>query len=423
MAAISTTTVDFGKYTPALLEQLNASMSSGEKIKSGTRMVVIENTKNNQKTIKEYVKLSASHSNIKKACSLILTVKGDRPISMGSIEKPKVEGTIGNKGDMAEGVLGAAITARFLSKTKKITSADVLKILNSIKGTSTRKKYEAKSPTANKKINDDVIFHLSLAEKNMTSLLEKSTQNIMKGIIEASVNFANSKIVMEWADLLYKNNVQDKIEIIADGLSGQKTTKVDVFVQINGKLVDINVSLKAGDTKTFGQVGGAGFEKQVELWKSVLGFDVSGHENKFNNFLKQRKTIEALSSTYELASNHFNSKVRNKTQKKKILKSLADGILLHATRGEQNVILVQLDKSQATVYNFNSLHSILNSINLTSKIIKDTGGKPKMLIMDKKRKIFIQIRMKIENKRDGSVYVRNYIEKGKLMTELMSEVV
>lgn len=421
MAAIRTTTSNFGKYTAALVEQLNASMSKGTKITVGKKNYVIEDTKQNKESIKEYVKLSSDDSNKKKAFAILLTTKNDRPIAIGSIDKPKVQGSIGNKGDMAEGMLGAAMAARFLNKTKKITEDDVLKMLNQLKGSKTKKTLTKKSENKNKKVQDELTFFLSLAEKNMTSLMEKDTQTVMKDIAKAAAAFANSKTVADWADLLYNNNVSNHIEVIADGLSGQTTTKVDVYVKIDGKKVNINVSLKAGDVKTFGQVGGAGFEKQIELWKSIINIDVKKHESKFNGYLKKGDQVGALDYIYSQVAKEANQKLKT-AQKKNILLALGEGIKYHATKNEENVILVQLNKKAATIYAFESIQNVLKNLRLEAKLEYDSKGKPKIQFVDERNDVLLTIRMKIENKPNG-VYVKNYIEKGPLLSELISETV
>jgi len=53
--------------------------------------------------------------------------------------------------------------------------------------------------------------------------------------------------------------------------------------------------------------------------------------------------------------------------------------------------------------------------------IKDTAGKPKILIKDKKKqKTLLELRVKIENKPNGSTYIRNIVEKGPLLGDLIS---
>ena len=76
----------------------------------------------------------------------------------------------------------------------------------------------------------------------------------------------------KWSKLLYENNRYDKIEVISDGLGGQTTTKVDVYVKVDDQPIDIKVSLKAGDVKQFGQVSGAEFAKQEKLWEETFGY-------------------------------------------------------------------------------------------------------------------------------------------------------
>ena len=114
----------------------------------------------------------------------------------------------------------------------------------------------------------------------MMALLSRGNENLLKEYVDSAVKYANSPNVTKWSKLVYENNRYDKIEVLSDGLGGQRSTKVDVSVKITddkGKLmpVDILVSLKAGDVKQFGQVSGAEFNKQQDLWGRLFGYDAS----------------------------------------------------------------------------------------------------------------------------------------------------
>lgn len=405
------------KYSAGLVAVVTNSMKDKITLKVGAKSFVVANTKENSKTLDQYVSLASNPSSEKEAVSLVLKSVTNEFFPIGNLEKPK---DTGNKGDIAEGIIGAAITARFINKNRDITKEDVKKVIKSLGSTVSKiKQVVSSSPNKNPKIIDDIKFYLSLADSNMKTLLDSNKWSGFESLFDSSVKYANSKTVIVWSKLLYENDQKNFIEIISDGLGNQSGTKVDVVVKVDGKTTNINLSLKVGDVKQFGQVGGSGFDKQVLLWKQTFNIDVSSLENKYNNLLEQKQTEKAVQLTYTYASNEINKLLSSSKTKKKFLQNLANGINFHATREEENVTLVQLTASQAKIYQFDNILEVLSNLNLKSTI-KDSAGKPKMIITDDSNKSLIEIRVKAETKPDGSIYIRNYIEKGELLGNLIS---
>jgi hypothetical protein len=324
----------------------------------------------------------------------------------------------GNRGDMAEAIFGAAITARFLSKTAQVTSTDVLNIISKINPSIMQQKMVFDSPNKNPKIIDKVTFQLGLALNNLAAVTNKTVQSTLTDIVSASVTYANSKVVMDWADLLYKNNKFNEIQIISDGIGDQTGTKVDVRVIIDGKPTEINVSVKADDVKQFGQVGGSSFNAQVSLWNQLFKADVTNSDVNYYAMIQKKDTIGAIGEVYAYAADRFNGSFLS--NKKKTLKDLSAGIKHFATLNEENVTLVQLSKGEAQVYEFDNLETLLKNSKLRAVLITSKAT-PEIQIIDDNGDILVSVRIKTENKTNG-IYVRNYIEKGHLLTKLASHV-
>lgn len=322
----------------------------------------------------------------------------------------------GNRGDMAEGVFAAAITARFMNKNMAIQANHVIALIDRIDNKKMQQKMVYDSPNKNPKIMDKVTFQLGLALSNLVALTDKSVQLTLTDIINAAVKYANSSIVTAWSKLLYENNKFNEIEVISDGIGDQTGTKVDVRVKIDGKPTNINVSLKADDVKQFGQVGGSSFEAQQELWKQLLGFDVKNYEAQYYNKIKKKDVIGALKEVYSGAADMFNAAVR--VNKKELYKKLADGINYFATLREENVTLVQLTREEAQVYKFDNIEKLIANVELTAKL-NTTKATPEVNFQDSDGSVLLTIRIKTENKPNG-IYVRNYVEKGKLLSKLAS---
>lgn len=342
-----------------------------------------------------------------------------------------------NKGDVSEGILAAAITARFRSKTKKIDSSDVLSIIENLnsaksgtKGATTITNF--KSPNANKSVVDTVVCKVNLADVNMAAFLNKKTYNdkAIKSLVTAACTYANAGTINKFADMLYNNNQKNEIHVNSEGLLDQTGTKVDVKVIVDGKQLGFGISLKAEDVKQFGQVGGSKWESMENLFKP-LGIKFSDKTKKtYTKLLSEKKIADALTLAYSEAYKQL--KELSKTNQKQLRNNIADFANFHATSGEKNVVLVQLSGGVATTYDFSILKSKLEGVNISVEIASGTTDKlrgfagsksiPKINfnVPDLKGKSIplLQLRMKLEGNRVDSkgkklpLVIRNYIEKG-----------
>lgn len=417
MAQLRTTSKgQLSKYTAGLLSNVGSSMNNRVAINAGPKSIVVKNTTENKKVLKKYEQFASSSRTEKEALSLILETNVG-PIAIGAIDKPKEKG---NKGDIAEGILAAAIAARFTNKNQEIDVDQIKKIMSSLaarNGKIVEKDFS--SPNKNPKIKDTVQFYLSLAESNMKFFLDSSSWNSFNDLFESAAKYANGQTITKWSKLLYENNQENLIEVISDGVGDQKGTKVDVRVKVDGKATNVNISLKADDVKQFGQVGGSEFEKQITLWEKLAGIDVSDLEDEYTNLLKKKKVEKAVYLVYNYVAEKMNSMLKNKRSKTTLLTNLGNGIRSFATLGEENVTLVQLAGGAAKIYDFDKVIGPIQNLDLSVKII-DSSGKPRMIIQDKNEESLLEIRVKAEGRPDGSSYIRNYVEKGKLLTSLIA---
>jgi hypothetical protein len=275
------------------------------------------------------------------------------------------------------------------------------------------------SENKNPKIKDNVKFYLSLARVNMDALENPSNWASLKDIFESAVKYANGKTVIAWSKLLYENNQKNHIDVISDGLGGQTTTKVDVKVKVDDTPTNINLSLKAGDVKQFGQVSGVEFEKQLLLHKKLFGIDVSTLEKKYEENISKKLPNQAVYLVYEYVSKQINTKLATKASREKLLSTLGSGIEYFATLNEENVTLVQLNKSQAKIYTFNGVKEAIMPLKLKAEVV-DSAGKPKIIIKDATKGNLLEVRLRAEFKPDGRPYLRNVIEKGDLLGKLIA---
>jgi hypothetical protein len=149
--------------------------------------------------------------------------------------------------------------------------------------------------------------------------------------------------------------------------------------------------------------------------------------------ISEKKLAPALTMIYEEARYQMSKK-----RKSSFVKALSAFMVHHATRGEEDVVLVQLNKSESHVYDFHILEQklaghkvevVLNSgrtDKLSSGGFKGGSRIPQIDFMVED-KLLVRIRLKLEGNRVNSkgkrlpLTVRSYIEKGPATTELITE--
>lgn len=415
MPLLNKTGKNYSKYNMFVEELIKTSMSKRIPILYGTSKVrhVLRRTNANKDALTRYLRESMTNQRAP-LNKIMLETTEKKKISFGEINSVSFKAAP-NKGDVAEGIFAASIYARFLSKTKKINIRDVQDILKKADkrkrktGNTIRLTLKEKSANKNGIVFDDISLNIILAETNMNSLLDEDIWTPeLKNLFDLSIKYANSKTVKDWADLLYCNNQYNSIEVVADGTEDQSSTKVDVRVIIDKSNVDINVSLKIGNVKQFGQISGSDFNILEKMWKR-LGVNISPKRKKYYDLLGKKETIKAFALIYETV-----------VQKKQIeTKHFNDFIVQNATLKEKNVSLIQLG-TKVKIYDFNKLKKITNE-KIEMKQKKDSFGKPLIIFHIGKQEL-LQIRMKIENRVKG-VYVRNYVEKLKGLEEILASTI
>ena len=430
MASLSSTSPgQLGKYVIPTVQKLNDAMKRRTPIGRGSgKSYAIKNSPANVAAISEFSRIGSVPKQQKEALAIPLETTDTKvkQITIGSIDKPNIKY---NLGDMSEGVVGAAIAARFIYKNRSITSANVYGVLYGMpaptnypgkKGKYTERTFN--SLNENKKVSDQVKVYISLAEVNMNAVMDRSNKQLIEPYVRSAVRYANSTNVRKWAKLLYENNRSDVIDVRSDGLGGQTTTKVDVFVEVNSEKVDINVSLKAGDVKQFGQVSGVEFEKQIKLWETSFGFgqEIKSLKGQYDNLILKKETVpQAVALVYQKVAELFNQGIKRGNTD--IVRKFASSIKYFATLNEDNVTLLQVGNDAAKLYSFDDIYQGLENIQMNASVTFGKSGLPTLFINDANGNPILQYRVKQEFKPDGSPYIRNYVEKQKVLGQLIGE--
>ena len=414
------------KYVAAMVETFENSMSFSRGVPRGAKpgIVTLKNNSRNRNIINRFVSL-ATAGNDKQATDLRVEVKEvKRLIPIGTFTKPTIKV---NMGDVAEGVFACAITARFINReVNQISARDVMGIIGSLAPQpilgrkSQRAIYSTTAPNLGVQVRDGIKLELVLGAANMAFVVKGQG---LDQFVAASLQYANRQSVTTWVKTLYTNRRADRIEILGDGVSGQRSTKVDTKVKVTndkGQLqpVNIDVSLKAGEVKQFGQVGGIEIQNLSKFFSNIFGVQVDSFiAGKYQEKTISEKDVEGgLNYLYEEVTKKLND------INPSIVQSIANGIKLYATGGDENVELVQLSKGEATIYNFKDVGQKLAGLKYSATVTR-SGTLPQITVSSDS-KILISIRSKKENKKDSQgrpyTYFRNYIEKGPLLGELIA---
>ena len=294
-----------------------------------------------------------------------------------------------NLGDIAEAVLGAAITAKFIQGGRNIDQAMLIDVLKKVVVAKDKKARGITDYEDQSIANDQVTYFLKLNAKSTKGLkvwmtegnpMDTGVQDFtlvkeydcpdttVKGMqehVRNAVIYANTsdraKIAVDKAKLDPKENL---VEIISDGgeAKNQSTTKVDLKVLYDGTVTRL-LSLKAGTVGQFGQVSGGTFESIQSFFEQTLGITLSStFKTKFGfkTPINDKDSSAALfnfskgpfKDLYDEAAKQVNLYVKDDNLAKEfdLVRTLYNNIVLHATRKEQGVTMVILSLNKTTPY-------------------------------------------------------------------------
>jgi len=340
---------------------------------------------------------------------------------------------LANRGEVAEGIMGAGLFAKLAARSggriNIVGPDEIWAVIDQLRVSGDNEYSTTKRDAGKVVVNDSIIFTLKLKEGPYKDLMNPAKRSLMDDLVQSVVEFSNSPDAEEYSKYFYLNGKPDIINVIADGVSEETTSKVDVKVIVTdpktGKKSTrvLNLSLKAGADQ-FGQVGGgkaavegSQFESQRTLW-SHFGINVDSLKDDFERIRQDSGLFKAVAMMYINANSMFSELLSGDYDEEEYLylKDFVKAINYFATLNVPGILLVTLEKGTYDVLNFDLLEDKLKSINLDSRF-RETLTNPQIEIFDKNTgATLIQIRAKIE----GGTYLRNYIEKGPLMSKLIS---
>ena len=361
--------------------------------------------------------------------------KGRRVVVKYSL-KPTAQSLIRNKGDVAEGILGAAVATAFISGGNQISVADVEAFLddlnqkeNELDGTSKTAKVLTKPTRREDGTIDTITCVIRLSTINFNDLMNKDKRSALTGLFNAAVAYANSEEALEATLAVATNGENNKVAVVSDGVSGQTSTKIDIKVFLDGVATSIGrISLKAGGTDQLGQVGGT-WEAISGLFKVMFGIKIDenlkeGWEKAVEPAGRTAERVQAeAKKIYANADEKLNKLLRGDDVEEEIdlIQTIAAGMNYQVALAEEGVILVHLDAGDFKVLDFAMLEDVLREqeVDLAS-VLKLDGKNPTIQIIDKKagNKPLFQVRFKQEG---GGSTIRHYVEKKQHMVDLLAE--
>lgn len=329
---------------------------------------------------------------------------------------------LANRGEIAEGILGAAMFSKFTKRAPaeeiaQVTTQDIERVLNSLKQ-SGEDTYEVTVNDADNQHADRVKFQLVLKTKPYQDLMDPGKREALKNEFASAAAYVNTPMAERYSRYFYLNGKADEINVVSSGAASETSSKVDVFVEVNGRRLKLNTSLKVGGVKQFGQVGGSETASMQKLW-SYFGIDIEPYIKKFEK-KRQADQFEALEYMYRSIADQLSEELAgdNDTEEAQFVTNLSKAVTFFATLGDPNVELVDFSKGGFKILRFKNLVEKMRTVNLTASY-KEAKGRPEIGIHDVEnpKRELISVRVKIENKKDGP-YVRNIVEKGPLLEEI-----
>jgi len=384
-----------------------------------------------------------------------------------------------NRGDIAEGIMGAALTAKFIkrsigqtvSNSPQVNATDIDAVLakffrsggsysktvrdvpkpieipfqeaiDSATGGAAFATETVVNVVRELMFSDKVVFKLTLPKAAMDFLSKQTNRTKVRDIFERAVRYANNDpTFIREANRLATNAKNDKILVDADGVSNQLETKVDIGLFANGRKIGKQISLKTESGRQFDQVVGFGIADFDKLFLDKLGIIVDGNvKNAVNNYIKEFNVTDAFSfraqtskdvtgsvwaSKLKKAATIYykgaESKIKTQINSMSFRRKLASTIRYGSTRGDEDVQLVKFAGAQGTYSERTFGPEFENAIeNADLEVVSNFTDNPTIKINSNK-KLLVQFRARVDSTKlkDGyKLKVKQLLEAGPRFFEL-----
>lgn len=335
-----------------------------------------------------------------------------------------------NKGEVSEGYHAAAAFARLIKRpSEDITPDDVKAVVDKLENGQT---YVLKANEVDNPIADEFHVTVSLKPQQWQAFKNHKTIAALGGIFNSIVQDANQETA-RFAEKYASNNRFDYVRVIGDGVSGETETKTDVKFENETEKKFAEYSLKVGTTKQIHQVGGGAIKGNraisMEARYDILQNELFGVHGIFQiadisaikeKFLMANDPDSAQEMAYREAVNSLNEKLKGDDAEKSFLQGFARALKYWMVRNDDEIKLKQFTDKGTYVLDAKKLDNLhqRNDLDLVAQY-KEDASNPKIIIGDRiSKKALVSIR----TYKTSSGYIRNYLEKEKLFTELTNIV-
>lgn len=362
--------------------------------------------------------------------------------------------SITNVGNISEGLLGGALIAKITArapngKIRKIKSSDIAQTITSMKSLRTKNGGKEKIEIeldVNRKAKDTIKLVLKLGKVVMSELFNLKNLIHLEKEMQAAASYVNSSRIEAFAEAMYNNDIDNKIEIDVDGITNSLTTKSDVTLKTDKYVVE-KISLKAGmkaSGRSIGQVGGNTWTSVLRLFHNGInpktghkeaGLNLPLNTSKYEaDYMKavgeqpnNESVRKAIVGAYQTAVNLTNS-----IPKATLSKSVVNFLLFHAVRNDTDVtilmfhlgkhkLLTPLALTEGIKHIKNLKAVVRTDLQWPVYILYDAGQGPVPTTYASKNVIFA-IRPKVRNQDSTKASnIAHLVEEGPLFSVLLSE--
>ena len=344
---------------------------------------------------------------------------------------------IANKGDVAEGILGATIMARLLGynanrgSAPKVSISDVLAVLGALDRQSDKNPRDRKT-SKELEFQGDIQKSLKIALNvgNFNDLMSDEKRPIVYPIYEAVLSYVNSNYFLDFLKSTVFNPEPFELEVLVVGAEEQMASKADVRIEKDGIPIWSH-SLKLG-SRQLGQVGGKSADKVFEYVTKVFGFEASPERKKeYSDMLTSLDGDNNRQKFYDASSLVFTDlhrymKRQLSSNQAAYTEKLLNSLKQSAISDESNIDVLNFEKSTFRLLDFEQIKEILNYIDLDVDLSAGKTGYPIITVFSRGAQgvvplpsnTLFKFRPKFEN--SGPV-LRFYVEYGNLIDTMLSK--
>jgi len=345
-----------------------------------------------------------------------------------AVEKGLLHADRFNRGDIAEAILGASLTAKLIKRgTDRIGDINENDVKSVLRKTIAKPdgSLTLEVDDRNSQIADKIKFTLRLPSGSMIAIKNPKLWDKFDDLFASGVEYCNDTDAEKYSNHFYKNGKVDEVFITSDGVSDQKGRKTDVQAVVRdpatGKVRDlrnVDISLKA-DSNIYGQQGTGGLQAGKAVWLEKANAMFSPLGVVISMPTRHTDIVDFWRQVYKQATKQLNSFFAKDTanQETVFVQKVADLINKHGSGNNRNLRLLSFEKGTYSIHSFNMLKQrlVANNIDFMAEMsIGPRSGKPSIEISDRNSgQVLTAIRYF-----QGGDKSSNYFEKGPLLHEL-----